>query len=250
MFDRASCDVVPQVTRPLDGRSRAKEAAMSTAKISRWGWLACLLVAASAVQAQNGLRVGKDAAAQEASWPRWQARFGLNVIASPIDSSTRWQLSAGQLLGDYYWGGLRPAGGVGHSGGFRATSGLLLGPRSLALGTPALGLPQGSGLTLSHNPWPLPGSGTALSTESWSALPYICGGLQRHFIARRLGLHGRSRAGWKHRWPARLARRRPGLPGRRRVVARTAACTRTPSRRRLRLLARWPVRLCGFAPPG
>ena len=146
---------------------------MSTAKISRWGWLACLLVAASAVQAQNGLRVGKDAAAQEASWPRWQARFGLNVIASPIDSSTRWQLSAGQLLGDYYWGGLRPTGGGGHSGGFRATSGLLVGPRSLALGTPALGLPQGSGLTLSRNPWPLPASSTALSTESWSALPYI-----------------------------------------------------------------------------
>ncbi len=148
---------------------------MSTAKISHWGWLACLLVATSAAQAQSGLRVGNDAAVQEASWPRWQARFGLNATTSPIDSSTRWQLSAGQLLGDYYWGGLRPAG-VGHSGGFRATSGLLLGPRSLALGTPALGLPQGSGLTLSHNPWPLPGSGIALSPESWSALPYVAVG--------------------------------------------------------------------------
>ncbi len=145
---------------------------MSTAKISRWGWLACLLVTTSVAHAQSGLRVGNDAASHEASWPRWQARFGLTATSSPIDSSTRWQLSAGQLMGDYYWSGLRPVG-IGHSGGFRATSGLLLGPRSLALGTPALGLPQGPGLTMSPNAWLLPGTGVALSPEAWSALPYV-----------------------------------------------------------------------------
>jgi hypothetical protein len=148
---------------------------MSTAKISRWGWLASLMVAASVAHAQNGLRVGNDPASHDATWPRWQARFGLNASASPIDSGTRWQLSAGQLLGDFYWSGLRPAG-LSRSGGFRATSGLLLGPRALALGTPALALPPGSGLTLSHNPWLLPGSGMALASESWSALPYVAVG--------------------------------------------------------------------------
>ncbi len=147
---------------------------MSTSKISRWSWWACLLVVAFAAQAQSGLRVGIDAA-QEPSWPRWQARFGLTTTTSAIDPGTRWQLSAGQLLGDYYWSGLRPLG-VGRSGGFRATSGLLLGPRSLALGTPALGSTQRPGLTLSQNARLLPGSGDGLTSEAWSALPYVAVG--------------------------------------------------------------------------
>jgi hypothetical protein len=143
---------------------------MSTATISRWGWLACLLFAASVAQAQSGLRVGSsDAAGQE---PSWQARFGASTGTSSINAGTRWQLSAGQLLGDYYWSGLRPTW-AGQSGGFRATSGVLFGPRSLALGTPALGLPQGPGLTLSHSTWLSPGPGDALSAESWSPLPYF-----------------------------------------------------------------------------
>jgi len=148
---------------------------MSTAKLSRWGWLACLLVAVSAAQAQNGLRVGNDAAAQEASWPRWQTRFGLSATASAIDSGTRWQLSGGQLLGDYYWSGLRPVG-VGRTGGFRATSGLLLGPRSLAVGTPALGSTQATGLPLWQSARLLPGSVDTLTSEAWSALPYVAVG--------------------------------------------------------------------------
>ena len=91
--------------------------------------------------------------------------------ASAIDAGQRWQLSAGQLLGDYYWSGLRPVG-VGRSGGFRATSGLLLGQRSVALGTPALASPQGFGLTLSHS---LRGVGSAAEApgEAWSAVPYV-----------------------------------------------------------------------------
>lgn len=108
-----------------------------------------LLVGAPAALAQSGLRLSEPAQGQQETWPRWQARFGL-ATTSVIDSGNRWQLSAGQLLGDYYWSGLRPAG-VGRSGGFRATSGLLLGQRSLALGTPTLTSPQGVGLTLSRS---------------------------------------------------------------------------------------------------
>lgn len=148
---------------------------MSTAKISRWGWMVCLLVAAAAAQAQNGLRVGSDAVGQEAAWPRWQARFGLSSTTSVLDASNRWQLSTGQLLGDYYWSGLRPVG-VGRSGGFRATSGLLLGPRALALGTPAMGPIQGPGLTLSYSARWLPNPGDSVSSEPWSALPYVAVG--------------------------------------------------------------------------
>lgn len=130
-----------------------------------------LLLSVPAALAQSGLRLGDDAQARLAAWPRWQARVGLAATASTIDAGTRWQLSAGQVLGDYYWSGLRPAG-VGRSGGFRATSGLLLGQRSLALGTPTLSSPQGVGLTLSRSVRPAAGPGDALN-ESWSAVPYV-----------------------------------------------------------------------------
>jgi len=145
---------------------------MSTAKMLLWGSMACLLFAAPAALAQNGLRLGEDAQGRDAAWPRWQARFGLATTASPIDAGVRWQLSAGQLLGDYYWSGLRPVG-IGRSGGFRATSGLLLGPLSLALGTPTLAATQGLGLTLSRSTRISPGAGDVTSSEPWSAVPYL-----------------------------------------------------------------------------
>ena len=144
---------------------------MSTAKVRLLASILGLLMAAPAALAQSGLRLGDDAQARQAVWPRWQARFGLAATASTIDAGTRWQLSAGQVLGDYYWSGLRPAG-VGRSGGFRATSGLLLGQRSLALGTPTLSSPQGVGLTLSRSVRPAAGPGDALN-EPWSAVPYV-----------------------------------------------------------------------------
>ena len=143
---------------------------MSTAKISLWGSMACLLLAAPAALAQTGLRVGNDSDTHQAAWPRWQARLGL-ATTSAIDSGARWQLTAGQILGDYYWSGLRPAG-VSQGGGFRATSGLLLGPRALALGTPTLApsLGQGLALTLSHGARMATGDAP---NETWSAVPYL-----------------------------------------------------------------------------
>ena len=144
---------------------------MSTATVRLLASMLGLLLSVPAALAQSGLRLGDDAQARQAAWPRWQARLGLAATASTIDAGTRWQLSAGQVLGDYYWSGLRPAG-VGRSGGFRATSGLLLGQRSLALGTPTLSSPQGVGLTLSRSVRPAAGLGDALN-EPWSAAPYV-----------------------------------------------------------------------------
>ena len=143
---------------------------MSTARICLLASILCLLAAPSA-HAQSGVRLGDDRLTQQDTWPRWQARFGLSTTASAIDAGQRWQLSSGQLLGDYYWSGLRPVG-LGRSGGFRATSGLLLGQRSLALGTPALAAPQGFGLTLSHS-LRSAGGATDASAEAWSAVPYV-----------------------------------------------------------------------------
>ena len=144
---------------------------MSTAKVCVLASMLGLLATAAPVAlAQGGLRLD-GSPAQATAWPRWQARLGLSASASAIDADTRWQVSGGQLLGDYYWGGLRPAG-VGRSGGFRATSGLLLGQRSIALGTPNLAAPGGTGLPLSRSLRPMAGLAES-PAEPWSAVPYV-----------------------------------------------------------------------------
>ena len=130
-----------------------------------------LLAATPAAWSQSGLRLPNAPEPRETVWPQWQARMGLATTASAIDPVSLWHASAGQLLGDYYWNGLPPAGGR-HSGGFRATGGLLLGQRSLALGTPTLSSSQGVGLTLSRIARPSTGLGEAMS-EPWSAAPYV-----------------------------------------------------------------------------
>lgn len=96
--------------------------------------LAALLTLASPAAAQDGLRAVPShlPARSDASLlttPHWQARFG---VAGPgvADPSARLQGSSLHLLGDYYWQGFRPAR-FGLSGGFRATSGLLVGDRTL-----------------------------------------------------------------------------------------------------------------------
>ncbi len=100
------------------------------------GLLLGLALLTTPAQAQDGLRAlpgGAVAARSDASgleMPHWQARFGW---ASPAvaDATARLQGSSWHLLGDYYWQGLRPAR-FGLSGGFRATSGLLVGERALS----------------------------------------------------------------------------------------------------------------------
>jgi hypothetical protein len=143
---------------------------MSSTKVGVLASMVALLLAGPAALAQGGLQLA-DNTTQPAAWPHWQARFGAAATASAIDAGARWQLSAGQLLGDYYWSGLRPAS-LGSNGGFRATGGLLLGQRSLALGTPALASAQGAGLTLSRTVRLSVGPGDAL-LEPWSVVPYV-----------------------------------------------------------------------------
>lgn len=146
---------------------------MNNTRICLWGSMTCILLAAPLAPAiaDTGLRISTQSAQEPASWPHWQARFGLATTASALDASLRWQLSAGQLLGDYYWSGLRPAG-VSRTGGFRATTGLLLGPRSMALGTPALTSGQGIGLTLSRSPQLASGASEA-AADPWAVTPYV-----------------------------------------------------------------------------
>lgn len=77
---------------------------------------------------------------------RLQPRVGLS------GSVANWSGQSGVVLGDYYFGRTR-LGSLDASGGFRATSGVLLGQRSAVLGAPA--------------------SGGLLPYDQWSATPYV-----------------------------------------------------------------------------
>lgn len=70
-------------------------------------------------------------------WPRWQGRLSLG-ISTPLPGSALMAgdnpapaLSGASLLGDFYFSRSLHSVGSGH--GFRATSGVLLGPRSAPL---------------------------------------------------------------------------------------------------------------------
>jgi len=144
---------------------------MSSLRLFLLASVAAWMSMPSALNAQTGLRIDSAAETGQPHWPRWQARFGLATQRSAIDAGAQWQLSAGQLLGDYYWNGLQPAG-IGRSSGFRATSGLLLGRRSVVLGVPAPSSSQAIGITLSRSLRPPSGLGEDLN-EPWSAVPYL-----------------------------------------------------------------------------
>lgn len=137
------------------------------------------LVRIAAVGGTVGLSVLPAAHAQSsglsletpAFGPRLQARLGLNTSLSSEGVTAAWQQQAGVLLGDYYFSRVR-LGSSDVSGGFRATSGLLLGQRSLALGTPALAGTQSMNVTLLRQVRvAIPGAEG--STEPWAALPYL-----------------------------------------------------------------------------
>lgn len=116
---------------------RARVAPWALTALTALTALAAVPALSNLAHAQDGLRASSasparaESSAQSA--PHWQARFGAASPAS-TQSSARLQGTALHLLGDYYWQGFRPAR-FGLSGGFRATSGLLVGERALALMT-------------------------------------------------------------------------------------------------------------------
>jgi hypothetical protein len=103
--------------------------------------------------------------------PLLQARVGINSSQIADGGSAAWQQQAGVVLGDYYFSRSR-LGTSDVSSGFRATSGLLLGQRSLALGIPALAGNQSVNLTVLRQPR-LAIPGIESLQEGWSAVPYF-----------------------------------------------------------------------------
>ena len=82
------------------------------------------LAAAAPTQAQNGLQAPTAAT----SWPQWQGRFALGLSPQTLNDSTR--LRGSSLLGDYYFYRHPMTSLTSPLGGFRATSGLMLGGSS------------------------------------------------------------------------------------------------------------------------
>lgn len=89
---------------------------------------ACLMGLAAGVTAADGLAAPPG----ESLWPQWQARITVNTLAlSPLP------LTSGALLGDYYFN-------ASAQGGFRASSGVMVGNRGLQLGSGASALARSS----------------------------------------------------------------------------------------------------------
>lgn len=118
-----------------------------------------LLVLGTSSQAADGLAV------PESAWQRWQAR----VAVSTYDASPR--VAAASLVGDYYFRGLR-LGHQGTAGGFRATSGLVLGAGSALLGAAGVPTRMGRGLSLGHVSMSSLQPGTDPG-DAGSTLPYL-----------------------------------------------------------------------------
>lgn len=137
----------------------------------RWAALAgtCALPILAWSQSSGGLTV--NSSEQARFGPTLQARIGINASLSNDGANPAWQQQAGVFLGDYYFSRAR-LGTSDVSSGFRATSGVFLGQRSMALGTPALAAGQGMKLTVVRQQrWAQP-VGDSLS-EAWAAVPYL-----------------------------------------------------------------------------
>jgi len=124
-------------------------------------------MAAVALLAGHGLALAADGGGLRVpggeDWPRWQARLSW---VYQTDGTRRETLRGVSLLGDRYFTG--SLAGERVAGGLRATSGLLVAPRSQALGAGSLGLP-GNGLALGRRIASMPGE----SADGIATLPYV-----------------------------------------------------------------------------
>jgi hypothetical protein len=146
---------------------------------------------AAAAQASDG--AGITPSAEQLHWARWQGR--VSVGAEPAGL----KLNTVSLMGDYYFTGSLL--GSRRAGGFRATSGLLLGPRTQSwLGQP--GLNAGSSFSIATQVFGQTNTPPAAgeTPSDTATLPYLG-----------LGYTGLSlRGGWSFNADLGLVARSPG----------------------------------------
>jgi len=137
---------------------------------------ALTITAATAWADGSGLVLHDDAS----NWPRWQGRLGLGTLSStglrgePLQRGDFAELKLGSLslMGDYYLTGPL-LGGSRLSGGLRATSGLVVGPRRALLSNPALPGQQGSPFSLTRLVGGVPLSALDGSNPDLGTAPYL-----------------------------------------------------------------------------
>ena len=154
-------------------------------------WMIFGLFAAFAAQASDG--AGITPSTEQLQWARWQGR--MSVGAEPAGL----KLHTISLMGDYYFTGSLL--GSRRTGGFRATSGLLLGPRTQSwLGQPGLNSGNSFSITAQvFGPAATPPAAGETPSDN-STLPYLG-----------LGYTGLSlRGGWSFNADLGLVARSPG----------------------------------------
>ncbi len=151
------------------------------------------LLAAATCAAQASAGDGITASPEQLRWSRWQGRMTLAAEPSGL------RLNAVSLMGDYYFSG--SFAGSQRVGGFRATSGLMVGPRTQSwLGQP--GLSSGSALSIGSQAF-----GQAAAQPSAGDTPIDTGTLP--YLG--LGYTGLSlRGGWNFNADLGLLARNPG----------------------------------------
>ena len=151
--------------------------------VSRWIVLLAIALAPLASRAEgDGLATGAD----RDPWARFQGRIAYTGITppapapwrAPLTSSdgTGLQVNGVSVMGDVYFGAA-PAGlGRTSAGGFRATSGVIVGSRSSLWGMSAMA-PSGGLLNVDRrlfgSPATAPAYGGEATAETSGTLPYI-----------------------------------------------------------------------------
>jgi hypothetical protein len=129
---------------------------------------ALALLSTAALAADNDAR---QPGADPLEWSRWQGRLSLSTPSTPArlgaDNSVA-RFGSASLMGDYYFS--RSLVGARQLGGFRATSGLIVGPRSL-LGSAQGGFASGNAFSIGSRstglaPLPLTGDVSAETTTA------------------------------------------------------------------------------------
>jgi len=135
------------------------------------GVLAVVWVSAAA-EGEGSQQGGAD----QRPWARWQGRLTLGTSAAPWQlgaDKTAPKLSGASLMGDYYFSS--PPAGAGHLGGFRATSGVIFGPRSSLSIAAQPNLGTGGAFSIASRLYglaPSPSTGDAIGDAS-ATLPYL-----------------------------------------------------------------------------
>jgi hypothetical protein len=108
-------------------------------------------------------------------WARWQGRLSLGTTAPlpsrlGVDAQAQ-KLSNASVMGDYYFS--RSLAGIGQPGGFRASSGLITGPRGV-LSTGQPGMSSGSTFSIGSSLLgPAATTYVGESTSDSATLPYV-----------------------------------------------------------------------------